>query len=414
MPNETRPPPSAGLPEPTAPSRRVHLVDALRGAAMLGIMLVNFPSMNTMAGDETTLYGGQTTALDRFVGGANMLLLNGKFYPIFALLFGLGLFLFVRSGCTLGLAARRMLILLAIGLVHVTLVWWGDILVVYAVLGLVALPGLGWSPGRLLAVALVLLVLVPALSPLLGLLDHLGLVSADRALLPGLGLVLPTAEAAAATYAHGTFAEMLRQRYLDWLSDFTPFTAGSVSLGTLLGYGAYYAQLLGLFLLGIWAGRRGLHESLAADRPRTLRAWWIATPIALALTGLRLGLPDLRLGLSYFQGNTLALDYVLSFVLLFTTSSRVRGGFESVGRLSLTAYLAHTTFASLLLYGTGLGLYGSIGPAALLPISVGFYALVAWGCVAWLGRFQMGPAEWAWRSLLYGRALPMRRATEAG
>ena len=402
------------LPAPTAESRRVAIVDALRGAAMLGIMLVNFPSMNTTAGDETTLYGGQHTTLDRWVGGANMLLLNGKFYPIFALLFGLGLFLFDRSGRTLRLAARRLVLLLGIGILHVTLVWWGDILVVYAVLGLLALPGLRWSPRRLLAVALALLVVVPALSPLLELLDHLGVVSGGQAVLPGLGLELPSPEAAAATYASGSFAEMLRQRYLDWLSDFTPFTAGSVSLVALVGYGSYYAQLLGLFLLGIWAGKRGLHESLPADRPRTLRAWWVVAPIAALLTGLRLGLPDLRLGLSYFQGNALALAYVLSFVLLLASESRIRGWFERVGRLSLTAYLTHTTFASLLLYGTGLGLYGSVGPAALLPVSAAFYALVAWGCVAWSGRFEVGPAEWVWRSLLYGRALPLvRRGTEA-
>jgi len=286
---------------------------------------------------------------------------------------------------------------------------------VYAVLGLVALPCLRWSPRRLLAVALALLVLLPALSPLLGVLDHLGVLAADRAVHPGLGLTLPSPEAAAATYAHGTFAEMLRQRYLDWLSDFTPFAAAEVSLGALLGYGAYYAQLLGLFLAGIWAGKRGLHESLPSDRRRTLRAWWVVVPIAAVLTGLRMALPDLRLGLSYFQGNALALAYVLSFVLLFGSSSPVRRGFEAVGRLSLTAYLAHTTFASLVLYGTGLGLYGRIGPAALLPISVAFYALVAWGCVAWLGRLQIGPVEWVWRSLLYGRPLPMRRrGAEAG
>jgi uncharacterized protein len=398
-----RPAVTTGAPE------RVALVDALRGAAMLGIMLVNFPSMNTMAGDETSAYGGMHHAVDRWMGAVNMALLNGKFYPIFALLFGLGLFLADRAGGRpLRLAARRLLLLLGIGLLHLTLVWWGDILVVYAVLGLLVLPCLRWPPRRLLLTALALLVLVPALTPLMALLDHLGVPAAGRAVLPGLGLALPTPEAAAATYAHGTFQEMLRQRYLDYLSDFTPFAAGQVTLGLLAGYVTYYAQLLGLLLLGIWAGQLGLHRRLVEDRSWTRRALWVLAPLAALLTGLRYGLPGLDAVLSSSQGNALALAYVLALALLLPALPRARRVFEVVGRLSLSAYLAHTVLCSLLLYGTGLGLYGQVGPAALLPLSMACYALIAWGAVLWTRRFRMGPAEWVWRSLLHGRSLPIQ------
>jgi uncharacterized protein len=394
---------------PTAASGRIAIIDALRGAAMLGIVLVNFPTMNTMAGDETAAYGGMHTDLDRWVGAANMALLNGKFYPIFALLFGLGLCLADRSGGPPPrLAARRLALLLGIGLLHLTLVWWGDILIVYAVLGLLVLPCRRWSPGNLLFAALVLLVLLPALTPLLGLLSGQGGAIAERVLLPGLGVALPSPEAAAATYAHGTFPEMLRQRALDYLSDFTPFAAGQVTLGLLVGYGKYYAQLLGLFLLGIWAGRQALHLRLGADRAWTLRAWWLLGPLAALLTALRFGLAGMDSTLSYPQGTALALAYVLAFALLLPAWPRARPVLEAVGRLSLTAYLSHTTLCSLLLYGTGLGLYGRIGPAALLPISLACYGLVAWGCIGWSRRFRIGPAEWVWRSLLHGRALPLR------
>jgi len=391
---------------------RIAAVDALRGAAMLGIMLVNFPTMNTMAGEETTAYGGAHHALDRAVGAVNMALLNGKFYPIFALLFGLGLFLFDQANAgsssgALRLAVRRLLLLLAIGFLHLTLVWWGDILVVYAVLGLLALPCLRWSPGRLLLATLVLLLLVPALPPLLTLLDHMGVGAAGWTVFPGLGIALPSPQAAAATYAHGTFREMLHQRALDYLSDFTPFAGRQVSIGLLAGYGAYYAQLLGLFLLGLWAGKRGLHQRFGTDRAGTWRAWRVVAPAAALLTGLRLGLPGLEPALASVQGNALALAYLLSLGLLVPHLTRARRVFEAVGRLSLTAYLVHTTICSLLLYGTGLGLYGRIGPAALLPISLATYALVAWGAVHWSHRFRLGPAEWAWRSLLYLRPLPL-------
>jgi len=404
--------PSPASPTHSAPpalAGRIAAIDALRGAAMLGIMLVNFPTMNTMAGEETTAYGGMHHALDRWVGALNMALLNGKFYPIFALLFGLGLFLSDRTGeRTPRLAARRLGLLLGIGLLHLTLVWWGDILVVYALLGLLALPCLGWPPGRLLLAALGLLLFIPALAPLLALLEHLDVVAAGRVVLPGLGLTLPTPEAAAATYAHGSFREMLHQRSLDYLSDFTPFAATGVTPGQLAGYGAYYAQLLGLFLLGIWAGKRGLHERLGADSAWTRRAFWFAAPAAALLTGLRYGVRGLDGALSSYQGNALALAWILAFALLLPAWPRARQAFEAVGRLSLSAYLAHTVVGSLLLYGTGLGLYGRIGPAALLPISLATYALAAWGAVLWSRRFSIGPAEWAWRSLLHGRRLPLR------
>ena len=406
---QTRPDPGSDPLPPSTPSGRVALVDALRGAAMLGIVLVNFPTMNTMAGDETTAYGGVHHALDRWVGAANMALLNGKFYPIFALLFGLSLFLADRAGARpLRLAARRLLLLLGIGLLHLALVWWGDILVVYALLGLLALPCLRWPTRRLLLAALGLLVLLPALTPLLALLDRLGVPALERVVLHGLGLALPTPEAAAATYARGSFGEMLRQRAFDYLSDFTPFAAGEVTLGLLLGYLRYYAQLFGLFLLGIWAGQQALHERLGEDRAWTRRAFWIAAPIAALLTGLRYGVEGLDAGLSSSQGNALALAYLLALALALPGWPRARTVFEAVGRLSLTAYLAHTTLCSLLLYATGLGLYGRIGPAALLPLSIACYALVAWGCVGWSRRFRIGPAEWAWRSLLHGRRLPLR------
>jgi uncharacterized protein len=379
---------------------------------MLGIVLVNFPTMNTMAGDETTAYGGAHHAIDRWVGAANMALLNGKFYPIFALLFGLGLVLSDQAGGRPPrLAARRLALLLGIGLLHLTLVWWGDILAVYAVLGLLTLPCLRWPPGRLLGAGLGLLVLVPALTPLLAVFDHPGFRAGEQVILQGLGLALPSPEATAEVYAHGTFREMLGQRYLDYLSDFTPFAARQVTLGLLIGYAKYYAQLLGLFLLGIWAGRQALHERLGRDRSWTWRALRVAAPLAVLLTGLRYGLDGLDAALSYYQGEALALAYVLALALLLPAWPRARPVFEAVGRLSLTAYLAHTAICSLLLYGTGLGLYGRIGPAALLPLSLACYALIAWGAVRWSRRFGIGPAEWVWRSLLYGRSLPLGTGT---
>jgi len=209
---------------------------------------------------------------------------------------------------------------------------------------------------------------------------------------------------------HGktTLTAAITKRQADkGLADFTPFAAGEVTLGQVASYGAYYGQLLGLFLLGLWAGRRGLHQRLGADRTWTRRGFWMAAAVAGLLTLLRYGVPGLEAALGEYQGNALALAYLLGFGLLLPRLGGARAALEAVGRLSLTAYLGHTTACSLLLYGTGLGLYGRIGPAALLPLSLATYALIAWGSLAWTRRFRLGPAEWVWRSLQQGRWLPL-------
>jgi uncharacterized protein len=103
------------------------------------------------------------------VGAANLALLNGKFYPIFAVLFGWGLSVLWRGrerrGAPPGrFLARRLAVLLGFGALHVALVWWGDILLVYAALGLAVLPCLRWSERALLWAAAALLLLVPLAS----------------------------------------------------------------------------------------------------------------------------------------------------------------------------------------------------------------------------------------------------------
>jgi uncharacterized protein len=240
-------------------------------------------------------------------------------------------------------------------------------------------------------------------------LERAGFHAPALTLLPGLDLASPSGDAVAVVYAHGRFPEMLRLRLHDYLSDFTPLAGARVTLGAVAGYAAYYAQLAGLFLVGVWAERRDLPARLAA-RGRWARALCLGAGLAAALlTVLRYAVLESADALYYYQGEALALFYVASFALALPALGGRERAFQAVGRMSLTAYLAHTILASLLLYGTGLGLYGRIGPAALLPLALACYALLAAACVAWLRRFRLGPAEWLWRSLHHGRWEALRR-----
>jgi len=196
-------------------------------------------------------------------------------------------------------------------------------------------------------------------------------------------------------------------------------------------------QTFGLFLLGLWAGRRRLLEDVEAHRGLIVRCWrWsgamtLAVPLAAgAVYAIALGmaggppqptpagtLPDFTSwpfvgGMCLFDAwnNAMTLFYVASFVLLFL---RPRWQppllrFVPVGRMALSAYVGQTVVGALVFFGVGLGLLGRFGNSLTIPLGLAVFALQAWACRAWLERFRFGPLEWAWRSLTWLRREPFR------
>jgi uncharacterized protein len=302
-----------------------------------------------------------------------------------------------------------LLILLAIGLAHAYLFWWGDILRLYALMGLLLVP-----LARLRATALAGLGVFVAvfLSPLLRpLMIHLlpNTVSAEA----------PSA-AALAAFSGDSIPTMLKGNLAHDL--WTRISAWGLPL-----------YVLGRILIGAALGRTG-----ALRDPRTHSRFWvrllIATlPLGLVLTAFVL-LKDhgmLHPTMAWWRSDqarsivrvarsagslSLGLAYAAIFVLLFqrATWRRWLQWLAPVGRMALTNYITQTVVAIALFYGIGLGIGPRFGLVGVLVSGAMIFAAQIVLSHWWLARFHFGPLEWLWRSLTYGQRPPMRRSLIAG
>jgi uncharacterized protein len=182
----------------------------------------------------------------------------------------------------------------------------------------------------------------------------------------------------------------------------------------------------GLFLLGFAAGR----SSLFVDSPRNRQffrrllvasaaAAVIATPLAWILNPTIFGNPaefPVLLGLIFFDVHQAALSavYLAGFTLLYwTRPSGLLAALVPAGQMGLTVYLTQSVVGVLAFYGFGLGLMGKMGITLEVALAIAFYGLQVWLAGLWMSRFRLGPVEWLWRTLTYGRLQPFRRTTEA-
>ncbi|MFT4197713.1 MAG: DUF418 domain-containing protein [Pseudoxanthomonas sp.] len=413
-------------PVPLAPvgeGERLPVLDVARGFALLGILLMN---MEGFFGPPVVAVGGLDPALrgaDRWADAAIYILVQGKFYALFSLLFGMG---FAVMGARAdaagrrfdGLYLRRSGALLGIGLGHALLLWSGDVLASYALLSLPLLVlGRRLSRDGLLALAAYLFVLVPLLLFALGLFGSMqkGTEAWRHAVAAGTREYLDTLQAQRQAYGQGGWMQATAQRVRD------------------LGQALCWLPLLGLpplamFLLGAWGVRAGV----LADPARWTRLYAAlrqgALPLGLALMLASFALapatplldPDLREGtaaaLARIASGSMCLGYFawLARALQSPAWAPRLAWLAPAGRMALSNYLLQSLLCTSLAYGYGLGLFGRVPRAWQVVLALALYALQLLASRWWLARFRFGPAEWLWRSLTYLRPQPMRRAAPAG
>jgi uncharacterized protein len=388
-------------------SDRIELLDALRGFALFGILLANilYWSGWVLVPDPARLGLAGDAAL-RAQHLFHYALIDGKFYTLFSLLFGIGFSLQLarleaRGADGLAIFRRRILVLLGIGLVHMVLIWDGDILTLYALLGLLLPWFRHWSDRRLLIAALLLL-----LSPIAGiaLFEVLGWAphSALYALADSIGERL----GGTPRDPIGWLQRSDPRDYVSWVLSGWPY-----SIGTRLESWRI-PKVLGIMLIGLVLGRRLAAGTLLDDR-RKIR-------IVLA-AGLAIGAPlNILYALTPGAGQTslpailgtvpLALAYAAGFVLLWDRARPVLRLLAYPGRMALTNYLMHSLLGIALFYGIGLGLVGRTPPAGFYAIAVAIFAAQILLSRLWLAWFGQGPMERLWRRLTYGR----RSATHEG
>jgi uncharacterized protein len=398
---------------PTQSAERIELLDVLRGFALLGILIVNMVAFAHVTLAAATLPLSYATPVDRGASWLIRWLAEGKFYSLFAMLFGLGFILQLdraeaRGRRFMPAYLRRLAVLFAFGVLHGVFFWVGDILAIYAVLGLPLLLFRRTRPRRLLIWSAILLLLPTFLIATATVL--LAAVRADPAAALQYETLLAEQRAAtqaeiarvAAVYGQGSFAEITAQRVQDLLQ---------MWLFTLF----ILPNIFAMFLLGVYLARQRIFHTPEAHRGvlRRLCAWGFSLglplnavyatgietlvrsepsgPLVVALLAQAVGAP------------LLALGYAAGLALLWQSpiwQPRLRL-LAPPGRMALTNYLLQSLIATWLFYGYGLGWFGKVGIAAGLGLTLAIYVLNVAISQWWLHRFRFGPAEWLWRTLTY-------------
>jgi len=390
---------------PVPGGQRIVALDVLRGVAVLGILGTNIQHFAMFAGTvrDPSLYGSLDGA-NIWVYALTYTFVYQKFLPIFAMLFGAGILLGADRREAAGIDPsrfhyRRMTVLLLIGLCHAYLIWYGDILVAYALSGMVAFQFRRVPPRGLIVLGIALLAASPVIRVLFFILPGmLGGAGGDGG--PGIEQVIANDLEA----FRGPWVEQFRTR------------AAYVLEGQMTGFAVVLfwracglmAIGMGLCKLGVMTGRRSgrFYITLAGV------ALAIAVPVtALGLTGCvvtdwdNFWLWFLSDQIIYWFGIVMSLAYVSIVMLACREGCRSWLGrsLAAVGRLALTNYLLQSLLCTFLFYGHGLGLYGSVERTGQVAVVAGVWLLQLFVSPLWLRRFRYGPAEWLWRSLAYGR-----------
>ncbi|ESS13063.1 MAG: putative membrane protein [uncultured archaeon A07HR60] len=391
---------------PTPPSERIVSLDALRGVALLGILIIN---VRVFAMPEATLLNptvyGDFSGANYWVWLLGHVFAQSKFITVFSALFGAGVLLFIDSKREKGqpavrLQLRRTAILIAIGLLHAYLLWYGDVLVAYGFTGLFLVAVRHLEASQLAKLGVLFLCFVPV-------------VELSTALTVGGDAIAgqwAPAEAAlqqeVATYRGG------------YLEQFNHRVPTSLARQTASFVGATFWRVGGVMLLGMALYRWGV---LTGERSQQLYRRLIGggvLGVGIVLAGVvYIEQNDWSAGAALFWrqfnywGSLLVAGGYVGVVTLYARrrpNGPITRGFAAVGRTAFTNYLLQTVVATSVFYGHGLGLFGSVSRVETMGFVAAVWIAQIVLSVLWLRKFRFGPVEWLWRTLTYGQRQPLR------
>jgi uncharacterized protein len=401
---------------PVEKTNRIQSIDLLRGIAILGILIMNIQSFAMpSAAYNNPLAFGDLTGLNKMTWILSHLFADQKFMSIFSILFGAGIILITEkkellTGSSLKLHYTRNLILLLIGLLHAHLIWYGDILVAYALCSFLVYPFRKLSPKKLLITGLLILSVPSFLN---------GFFQFSLPYMP---------------------ASELQDLRLDWAptnelieQEITAFT-GSISsqikinsqqalfLETFVFLIQFLWRAGGLMLVGMALFRWGV---LSAERSRSFY-------LKSAFYSLIIGFPIVIYGIymnftmnwdfqySMFTGSQfnywgslfVAYGYI-SLIMVFAQSDNyytMKKRLASIGQMALTNYILHSFIGVLIFFGIGFGFFGKIDRSLQILIVGIIWIFQYLTSEKWLNSYRFGPLEWVWRSLTYGKKQPFLRS----
>jgi uncharacterized protein len=404
---------------PVAPSERIGLIDVLRGMALFGILMANMRGFSAPAHvyfNIGALYHGTA---DKTVQEFVNLIFQGKFITLFSFLFGLGFAVQMsrarERGSSVWFYPRRLFILLLFGLIHSWFIWWGDILVGYALTGVVMFflfrnasqKRVAWTGIALFAAALLL---------------NIGFTLRD--------IYRPQAHSqqqdakeeaeyqadiqkAIHIFRDGSYPAAVKERFHEWaaINEHLPFL--------IFGF------VLPRFLAGLWVWKSGVVQNISNYLPRIRQVWKYSLMVGLCADAI-FGIIHFAIkphGPSWWSiplaicGQislpAIAAFYACSVALLLQSETwrRRLTPFGAVGRTALTNYLLQSLIFTWFFHLTKL--FGTAGPAFDVIPAIVLFSIQVPVSVWWLKHYRFGPVEWLWRSLTYGGYQPMRLATAA-
>lgn len=381
--------------------KRIQIIDIIRGVSIAGISLANASLMNTTV--KKTIVGGFNFQADSALDTASSFVLKNliyqKFTGIFVFLFGLSLFIFNQSLLKQGLDNRsvmrkRFAGIFVLGVLQTLFIWWGDILTVYGILGLLLIPMMDYSPQKLLKVCAFVLLMI--------------LTSQCLMLLPFMETTLffDNLKEPDLLYQTLGFWQIIPHRVMDYIdSNYTAFFYPK-KMFLFSSYLNYILRLFFFMVLGIYFGKKAYFVDLKANRPFFVK---LATSTFLlacvfltakVLAGEKEGVFSIWLELS------LPLFY-LSLIVFMAQSKYGRAlflPFAKIGKMTLTNYLMINLSLSLILYGYGLGYYGKVSMFSISMLTIAIYALYSFLSYLYLSMFTLGPVEWVLRKWTYSGA----------
>lgn len=403
-------PPAIG---PVLRQERIEAIDVLRGVAILGILIVNMGLFSQP--ENLPAHQLWPNAVDGTVERLILFFAQEKFKTLFSLLFGLGLAVQMiraeaRGARFLPLYTRRLCVLFLIGLAHFLLLWDGDIVHNYAQNGFLLLLFRRRSPKTLLVGAGILLA-IPGF--FYGLRTYYSIAhQVNPQLMKWISYDTQTDDQQAIDetrriYSSGTYTEMIKLREVELRGDVMP--------------GIDDAYLVAIFLLGLYAGRRGIFHDIPAHLPfiRRVQRWGLIIGVA-GNVGFAMGgafnpsptsiMQNVGRMCLVLAAPAMTFSYATTIILLTQREAWRRwfGPLAAVGRTALSNYLLQSLICTMIFYSYGLALFCKVRPSLGLLLTIIIFLIQIGLSVWWLRRFQFGPMEWLWRSLTYWQRQPMR------
>ena len=397
------------------PQNRIEIIDALRGFSLAGIVIVHMVenyigAPSPTAFNEAVHQGIGDDIVDGFIG----FLLRGKFFALFSFLFGLSFFIQMDNAAKRGeyFGGRffwRLLLLLGIGYVH-SLFYGGDILTIYAILGIFLIPFYRVNNKWILGLTALLF---------LGIGRYIVFYFTQGAnVFPGMDFT-PDSQDVQAYY------NILKEGSLMDVFSYNGYQGHINKANFQLGvFGRGYITL-GFFFLGLFVGRLGFFEAYQ-DRRKWVKRTWIVGLILFLVSGGLMALTFgsmggnvtfdqwiAMFGLTAFDLNNIAMTFIILsvFVILYKRSGARKwlSKFAPYGRMALSNYFFQSIIGTAILFGWGMGYLGEL--RNVYTFGIGIVIIIVQMAISswWLKKFRYGPLEWLWRSATFLRIFPMKR-----